>query len=96
MDERKYQMVEYLDEPERILFFTVEEFVGLMFPMGVGIQSEHGLLGMVVGVSLCGLIRRFKSKEGAGFLQRIMYWHFPGLFNRLRRAPSASVRRYMG
>lgn len=96
MDNNKLRVVEYLDEPERILFFTVDEFVCLMFPIALGIQTKHLLLGLLCGILMMLLARKLKSQDEDRFLQRQLYWYFPAILNRLKVVPASHLRRFQG
>ncbi len=96
MQTSKYTMVDYLDEPERILCFTVDEFMCLILPIGVGIQTHHGLLGFLAGLGMTSLIRKLKANDSDGLVQRLLYWYFPSVVNRLKHLPPSHVRQYMG
>lgn len=99
MEDNKYKMVEYLDEPERILFFTVDEFLGLMIPIAIGLKTHHMLFGLLGGILLLYLLNKLKVKrgnDGDSFIQRIMYWYFPSRISKLKYIPPSFLRSFMG
>lgn len=64
-----------LDEPEKILFFTLQEFGLFMAPFGVGMLLGHTIKGLVCACALLVLYKKFnKSNLNIVFL---VYWYLP-------------------
>lgn len=96
MEETKYRMVEYLDEPERILFFTIDEFLSLMIPIAMGIKTHHLLLGLLAGIALVSLIHKLKANDSHAFVQRMLYWYFPPQLSKVKHISPSCYRSFIG
>ena len=96
MEQTKFKVVEYLDEPERILFFTIDEFLSFIIPMGVGLGSHHSGFGLLIGLLGLFFIKKFKANDGGSFLQRLMYWYLPLKFGKLKYTPPSYLRDFIG
>jgi conjugal transfer pilus assembly protein TraL len=92
----QYRLVNLLDEPERILFFTVEEFLMLIVPIAMGLKFHHSGYGLFLGI--CGLysIHKFKKRDGEAFFQYWVYWNLPLWFGRFKKIPPAYFRTLVG
>ncbi len=76
-----------LDDPERWLFWTVDEAAALIGP---------ALLGLAAGAAGWWLLRRVKRGGGANVVQGAFYWFLPDFALRLKAAPPSHVRRRVG
>jgi len=86
----------YLDEPERILLWTADEFMLLIFPLFLGISFGYFVTGMFGGVLLMTIYGRVKRYIGEQFLPGLIYWYLPLRFSRLSATPPSYIRRYVG
>jgi type IV conjugative transfer system protein TraL len=96
VEDIKYKIVEYLDEPERVLFFTTSEFLSLMLPLAFGLGTHHPGIGLLFGVLAWFLMNRFKANDGDSFLQKLLYWYFPVKLGKLKHIPSSHLRDFIG
>lgn len=90
------QIPQHLDEPERILLFTPDEFILLIVVVGFGFVFK-----MFFGAIIAGFVAfRAYSKFKAGFsLRRLLarlYWAAPVRMIGLRRSPDAIIREWVG
>lgn len=85
-----------LDDPERWLFWTVDEAVVLLGPALLGLAANAFVGGLVTGV--CGwlLLRRVKRGDGAHAVHYALYWFLPDFTLRLSGAPPSHIRLYAG
>ena len=86
-----------LDDPERWLFWTVDEAAALMGPAlaGLGRQPVRAgarWRGWAAGCSL----RRVKRGGGANIARYALYWFLPDFVVRLKRTPPSHLRRFVG
>lgn len=90
------QIPQHLDEPERILIFTPDEFI-LVFSV-VGFFFFIGEL--VWGLVAAFLIFQLYSKAKAGLSMRRligrMYWIVPPQMLGLSRSPDSVIREWVG
>ena len=93
---QKMDIPEYLDEPERILFWTMDEALALLVPVALGIQTAHPTLGLFCGFGLMLLLKRLKGTDRHDFLPCVLYWYFPRQLTRLKVMPPSYCRRFIG
>ena len=63
-----------LDDPERWLFWTMDEAAALMGPAVLGLAANHFVAGLVAGVAGWLLLRRVKRGGGANIAHYALYW----------------------
>ena len=96
MDYDQHQILRHLDDPLRLLKWTVDEALILTLTPFVGLAIESmtfGLLGAVMG--FWG-IRKIKKSVGMGRLRHALYWYFPHNKRKLKHTPASYVREYVG
>ena len=83
---------QYLDEPERYLFFTPDEAIAAVFPLViVGVLSSYPY-GLACAIAALLTLRKFK--EG-GPLSRLLwraYWILPEGVIKLKATPPSYLR----
>ena len=78
---QRFHIPSTLDEPEKMAFWTVDEFVILIGCMGLGIVFGRFVEGIIAGFLGVHLIKRFKKGESLNVLRHALYWYAPsGLF----------------
>lgn len=96
MDEAQFWIPQYLDEPERFLFFTMDEALVLFAPVGFGIFANHFMLGLVLGIAGLFGYRKLKGTHGKSVMHFAKYWYFPASMSSLRCTPPSFIRFYQG
>ena len=87
---------QYLDEPERFILFTPDEFGFFLGPLVVVTSFSNFLYGLVAGFA--GFVALRKLKEG-GPLHRLMwraYWILPSGLIKLKGTPPSHLRHMAG
>ena len=85
-----------LDDPERWLFWTVDEAAALMGPALLGLAANQFVPGLIAGVGGWLLLRRVKRGGGANIARYALYWFLPDFVLRLKATPPSHLRRYAG
>ena len=95
-DTARHAVPRRLDDPERWLFWTLDEAAALLGPAVLGLAANAFVTGLLAG--LCGwwLLRRVKRGGGANIALYALYWFLPDFVLRLKRTPPSHVRRYVG
>lgn len=90
-----YIILNHIDSPLKILFWTKGEIVLFISPFFIGMILDQFLVG--VGLSFLNVwaVSVYKKKFGKGQLQAVMYWYLPKS-KKLKNIPSAGVREYVG
>ena len=85
-----------LDDPERWLFWTLDEAAALLGPAVLGLAANRFVTGLVLGVCAWLALRRAKRGGGANIALHALYWFLPDFVLRLRAAPASHLRRLVG
>ena len=78
-----------LDDPERWLFWTLDEAAALLGPAVLGLAANAFVAGLVTGVGAWLALRRVMALHA-------VYWFLPGFVLRLRGTPESHLRRFAG
>ena len=92
----RYAIPARLDDPERWLFWTLDEAAVLMGPAMLGLAANAFVMGLAVGAGGYLALRRIKRGGRAGLLMHAAYWFLPGTVLRLQGAPPSHRRRFAG
>ena len=92
----RYAIPSRLDDPERWLFWTLDEAAVLMGPAMLGLAANAFVMGLAVGAGGYLALRRIKRGGRAGLLMHAAYWLLPGAALRLKGAPPSHRRRFAG
>ena len=85
-----------LDDPERWLFWTVDEAAALMGPALLGLAANQFVPGLIAGVGGWLVLRRVKRGGGANIARYALYWFLPDFVLRLKATPPSHLRRFVG
>ena len=92
----KHVIPRRLDDPERWLFWTIDEAVVLLGPALLGLAANAFVTGLVIGVGAWTVLRRIKRGGGAQAVHFALYWFLPDFALRLAKTPPSHVRLYVG
>ena len=95
-DTARHAIPRRLDDPERWLFWTLDEAAALLGPAVLGLAANRFVMGLVAGVAAWLVLRRVKRGGGANIAVYALYWFLPGFVLRLRGTPPSHVRRFVG
>lgn len=87
---------QYLDEPERILVFTPDEFVLVVICLGAGVLTGHFLIGLIAAFFLWQGVQKAKAGLSLRRLMGRLYWLFPPAMMGLKRSPDSAMREWVG
>ncbi len=95
-DQAKHAIPSRLDDPERWLFWTLDEAAALLGPALLGLAANAFLTGLLTGLAGWALLRRAKRGGGADVAICALYWFLPGFALGFRGAPASHLRRFIG
>ena len=95
-DQAKHMIPSRLDDPERWLFWTLDEAAALLAPALLGLAANAFVTGLIAGLAGWALLRRAKRGGGADTALCALYWFLPGFALGLRAAPPSHLRRFTG
>ena len=95
-DTARHAIPRRLDDPERWLFWTMDEAAALLGPAVLGLAANAFVTGLVAGAAGWMLLRRVKRGGGANIALYALYWFLPGFVLGLKATPPSHVRRLVG
>ena len=95
-DTERFAVPGRLDDPERWLFWTLDEAAVLLGPAVLGLAANAFTAGLVIGVGGWLALRRVKRGGSANLALHAIYWFLPGFVLRLRGTPESHLRRFAG
>ncbi len=95
-EQQKYAIPRYLDEPKRLMLWTVDEVTAFLLPLSlIYWLSDSLLVGIAIGfISFFGL-KKLKGDQNQSFLRALLYWYLPPII-RFRKTPPSFIREYIG
>ncbi|MBP6103938.1 MAG: type IV conjugative transfer system protein TraL [Gammaproteobacteria bacterium] len=95
MSMEKHVILNTVDTPLKILFWTMPELLMGVFPPIVGLLCHHLTLG-ILGSVLCGVVaKQYRVHFGKGQWEAVRYWFLPDN-PRFKALPLSYVREYLG
>tara|TARA_R110002072_G_scaffold56247_1_gene145807 strand:- start:530 stop:814 length:285 start_codon:yes stop_codon:yes gene_type:complete len=90
------QIHQHLDEPERILVFTPDEFILVIVVAIIGFAMGHLLLGLGGAFLAWQLVQKAKAGLSLRRLLGRMYWILPPVMLGMKRSPDSVFREWVG
>jgi conjugal transfer pilus assembly protein TraL len=94
-DAEAYYIPRNLDEPEKWLFWSMDEAIMFLAPLILGICINEMAISLVTGLVLYLGLKRLKGTDQANLALYAFYWFFPSCITRLKTPPSY-IRYYIG
>lgn len=95
MQMQRHVVLNYLDTPLKILFWTVPEILMLIVPIFIGLIIEQLILGLTISILSFWLNKKYNQHFGKGRFQVVKYWFLPPE-SKFRTLPKSFVREYLG
>ena len=95
-DSVRHAIPSRLDDPERWLFWTLDEAAALLGPAVLGLAANAFVTGLLAGLGAWALLRRAKRGGGADVAVSALYWFLPDFASGFRGAPPSHLRRFIG
>ena len=96
MKENDFYFPNTLDEPERFLFWTLDEAVVLLIPIVWGFLGSHSMLGLISSPLALWLYQRLKQPHGIEGLRAKLYWMCKKQFSQIFPVVSSTPRFFIG
>ncbi len=91
----KYYIPKYLDEPFRIIIFTVDEFAVTFVSLIFVWFFVNDLIGLVAGGVAYFFYIKFKRRESSAYFKRTLYWTY-GMARHLKILPNRNIKHLKG
>ncbi len=96
-DVEPYYIPRHLDDPERWMFWTLDEAGALIVPFTIlAVGYGYFLTGMAASLGLFWTLRKLKGSEQPNIVVYGAYWIFPRWVMRLKGTPDSAIREYVG
>lgn len=95
-DVKKYNTPQFLNEPYRLIIFTLDEvFVAVITIYMIGVVCGFIVTSLLLTGAFLFLMKRMKGNEGPYFYIHLFYWYF-SLSPKLRATPPSWIRAFLG
>jgi type IV conjugative transfer system protein TraL len=92
-----HRIVQNLDNPKRVLYWTMDEVGIVMLPLVMGILLGQFFLWITISIVGLLTLKRVKRKIGGrGMITRAMYWYLSVRNKDLKRVPPSHIREFIG
>jgi len=92
----KNHIPQYLDEPMRLILWTLDEAAAFFVPFFILLWVfNQTVLGVIIGTALVLVLKRLKGEQGHYFIYSLMYWHLPAVV-RFKSTPPSHYREFLG
>jgi type IV conjugative transfer system protein TraL len=95
MELKEHLILHHLDDPLRILYWTVDEAAVLVSPMFGGLALERPFWGLLLGTLGFWGLRKAKRRWNLCTLRHAQYWFLPNHQKRHRHLPPSYIREYV-
>lgn len=92
----KYHFPQTLDEPFKIILWTLDELSVFMIPVLLSVSCFNNIIcGLLIGGSLLVGLKKIKGEQGHYFILNLMYWYLPKIIS-FRKIPASYIREWIG
>lgn len=97
LETEAYYIPKNLDEPERIMFWSIDEIFVILVPIIIiGFCFDHFIHSLLVSVIALLNWKKFKGSEQANLHLYMLYWFYPYWVTRLSATPRSYIKTYFG
>ncbi len=95
MSMQQHVILNYVDTPLKILFWTVPELLIWVVPTFIGLMLNQLLLGVLTSLLYVWGAKHYQRHFGKGQFQAVRYWFLPS-DGRFKSLPPSFIREYLG
>ena len=95
MSSHDHVILNHIDSPLKILFWTKGEIFLFVVPFFLGMLLDEFIFGVLVSLLNAFVVSKYKKLFGKGQLQAVMYWYLPKT-KKLKGVPPSYIREYLG
>ena len=92
---KRHIILNYLDTPLKILFWTVPEILMLVVPCFIGLIIDQAILGLMISIFSFWLTKKYQQHFDKDQFQAVQYWFLPPN-RRFKSLPPSFAREYIG
>ena len=91
----RHVILNHVDTPLKILFWTIHELLMLIIPFFIGLIIDQLTMGIFLSLFCFWGSRKFHRYFGKGQFQAVKYWYLPPE-RRFKSLPPSFIREYIG
>ena len=91
---KRHVILNHVDTPLKILFWTIPELLMLMVPSFIGLMINQLILGLTISILNFWANKKYQQHFGKGQFQAVRYWFFPA-DRRFKSLPPSFIREYI-
>ena len=95
MSMQRHVILNYVDSPLKILFWTMPELLMLVVPCFIGLIIDQVTLCLIISVFNFWVSKKYQQYFGKGQFQAVTYWFLPRN-RRFKTLLPSFVREYIG
>jgi conjugal transfer pilus assembly protein TraL len=92
MSSEKFFIPKHLDDAPRFLFWSIDEAMSAIVPLGFGLILGLKILTPIIAILSFKGWKKLKGSEGSGVLRAMVYWHYPRSVIGLKSLPDSSAK----
>lgn len=95
-DYDQHLLLHHLDDPLRILYWTLDEAAIILLIPYLGLAFDHPVIGLLFSAGSFWVLRKLKATFGKRSLKPALYWYLPHNKRKLKKTPPSFIREYWG
>lgn len=95
MQMQRHVILNHVDTPLKIIFWTVPEILMLLVPLFLGLIVNQLILSLIISMFNYWLHKKYQQHFGKGQFQSVRYWFLPQDL-RFKTLPPSFIREYVG
>lgn len=89
--DREYYIPHALDNPMRIIIWTIDEAMVILLPFMIGLWLDWLVSSLFISAIAYTLLRKLKKQHDAYYIVKMIYWYFPPVLY-LKKTPHSFRR----
>lgn len=95
MERTNHYILNYLDEPTRIIFFTPAEILAMCACFFGGVFTDRFVGGVVLAFITVWVLRKIRSQFKVTSARQLLYWFFPFSDRPLQCPIPSNIREFL-
>jgi conjugal transfer pilus assembly protein TraL len=95
MSLEKFYIPKHLDDAPRFLFWSIDEAMSAILPLGFGLILGLKILTPIIAIMSFKGWKKLKGSEGNNVLRAMIYWHYPHQIIGVKAFPDSSIKMFI-
>lgn len=92
MSSEKFFIPKHLDDAPRFLFWSIDEAMSAIVPLGFGLILGLKILTPIIAIISFKSWKKLKGCEGSNILRAMIYWHYPNNIIGVKSLPDSATK----